>query len=490
MRKPKHYKKRIRDTEKHKSALRQTMKDFTSEQWLYLIRELNNFIRNESTDINQNIAFKAEFCAVVADLALRISPSNTSSSTSKPTDGHFKKASELFINCDESPSELIKHFGIGGLPLALSWQNRFHYPPNNILGRMFLLYKEYHSDIIEASGVTVYDIYIITLVIIGIYDNKSLTTLNPSMLHHPEIDSLSEEKIHNFFNFFSATKENYYATAKSFKVYDNCFGKYNVMNQYPIIEINEEQYIIPVMEQLIDSVSSNLYYHILSHKQKKGSRVSRAYLNDFGTVLENYVLNATKHIFGEENVIRAETIVTEGDRCEAVVYYEDKAFAIEVKKLNFKLDAIANVDVEYIRKVLEEHLVKAYRQIENTLRYVEKQEMYGLIVIPDSMISPSTLKDYLKQEFSDDNIDYASNIFMCTLSAYESLMGNSKESIFKALSITHSRTVAEGNDIGLILSNMQQEDESITLRNELCSKALEDSLTMLSIENPTLTARE
>lgn len=477
-------KERIR--KKSCTDLRKLLREFSSEQWLYLIRQLNHFIRNENDDLNASISFKAEFCTTVADLALRLAPSDPSITIPKPTQLHFKQATHLFFSCDESPSELLKYFGIGAIPLMVAWQNRFHYTPNNILGRMLLLYKEYHNDVIEAIGVTVYDIYIITLAIIGIYDKRNVIVLNQSMIYHQDIEHLSEEKIKNFFSFFATNKENYHTTAKSLKIYDNCIGKFNLMNQYPIIELENNQYIIPIIEQLIDSVSSNLYYHILAHKQKQGRKASRAYLDDFGIVLENYVLASAQHIFGDDNVVRAEEIVTnaKGDRCEAVIFYENKALALEVKKLNFKLNAIENVDVEYIRGVLHDHLVKAYGQVENTLKYVEQEEKYGLIVIPDSMLSPSSLKDYLKNEFPVDGINYDTNILMCTLSAYESLMGNSKETIFKALYNAQNRTPREGNDIIMTLRDMHDKDNSITFKNELCDQALKDSLSKLKIKNP------
>ena len=360
----------------------------------------------------------------------------------------------------------MKSLGTASIPLIAAWQNRFHYPDSNILGRMHLLYKDYHDDILEIIGITTIDIHAITLVLYSVYCDKDFMYFTPEVLFSPNVARLSQENIKMFLDFFSVSIDDYHTIAKSLKVYDNQIGKFILMNRYPIIRLENNHYIIPSYNQLIDSVAGNLYHHILTHKQSLNKKTSGAYLTQFGTTLENYVVNLAKHTFGYNNIVDANTIVTKDneDRCEIVCYNGNMALAIEVKKLYFKRDAIADADTVHIIDTYDRSLVKGVKQVVSTLQYVDVDIKYGLVVIPDTMLSPSSLLDYIDNNSSYINIK-DNNVLICTLSTYESLMANSCDTIFNALNIAINRSIGEGNDISLILETMRIEGKNVTLNN-------------------------
>jgi len=257
---------------------------------------------------------------LVMDLALRLSRNRTVFGSAKPTYEHYRDVISLYFECDQTPTKLIKELGVIAIPLAFAWQNKLIYPNINILGRLHLLYANYEEDIVEAIGITAIDMHIIVLAIMAVQKQKKSATIMTSMLISPKIETLNEETVKRFFDFFAVDQSEYHTVAKTHKVYDNTVGRFNLVNRYPIIKLSDGNYIVPVLEQLFDSVAANLYYHILAHKFEKHPKESRRYLDEFGTVMENYVLDLTKYSFGEGNVIPADDIVTKADddRCEAV----------------------------------------------------------------------------------------------------------------------------------------------------------------------------
>jgi len=446
------YKKIQKNREKACKHLRELMKQFSTENWMQLIADMD--INAERGDPSNYI--KAEMFTLVMDLALRLSFARVPMKSSNSTYKDYRDVLSLYFECDQTPTKLIKKLGMMAIPLAFAWQNKLIYSNVNILGRLHLLYGDYEKDIVEAIGITAIDIHIIVLAITSIREQGKSAIIVPSMISTPKIESLNPETVKKFFNFFAVYPREYHAVAKTHKVYDNTVGRFNLVNRYPIIRLASGNYIVPVLEQLFDSVAANLYYHILAHKFQKNKQESRRYLDEFGIVMENYVLDLTRHAFGEKNVVLADSIVPKAsdDRCEAVAFHNSCALAIEVKKLNFKRDTFVDVDIKDIDDKLVNQVGKGIGQIGNTLDYITQKVKYGLVVLPDVVTSPSMFSDYVSQGSSDESFVPDDNILLCTLSSYESLMANSPDVIFEALQITASQSRMEGRDIGLVLLQM------------------------------------
>ena len=468
------YKKAVKKRGKACIRLRELIKEFSSDSWIHLIADMD--IRGYRDEPSQ--CMKAEMFTLVMDFALRLSHKRTIFGSPKPTYKHYRDVLSLYFECDETPSKLIKELGIMSLSLAFAWQNKLIYPNINILGRLHLLYSDYEEDIIEAMGISALDIHIIVLAIMAVRERGRSAIITPSMLVSSKVESLNEETVKKFFNYFAVDQSKYHAVAKTHKVYDNTVGRFNLVNRYPIVKLEDGKYIIPVLEQLFDSVAANLYYHILAHKFQKNTRESRRYLDAFGITMENYVLDLAKHTFGEENLVSADNIVTDfyDERCEAVAFHENCALAIEVKKLNFKRDTISDIDIKDIDDKLVNQVGKAIEQLVSTLSYIKEDEKYGLVVLPDVVISPSMLIEYFIRNSDDGSFTLDDNILLCTLSSYESLMANSADIIFEALKITANRSKSDGRDIGLILYEMQEDSGEVSLIHPLSEEVFENRI--------------
>jgi hypothetical protein len=346
-------------------------------------------------DQNIRLWFRPEYLTVNADMAIRVAK-DKENGLERPLPAQCNWLTGTEINLTDGPTNLIKLFGIGGISLLAVWQNRLIYNQSNMLGRMHLLYKTYNNQVASAIGISIKDIYIILLSILVVYQKQRKTYFKKGAFVNPTLDSLTEENIENFLFYFARKPDEYKTEAKREKIYENSFGKFKYLIRYPIIKLEDDLFIIPVFEQLIDTVANNLYFLLLEHFQGISKKSSKTFLDNFGDILENYVLDLTAVVFGKEAIVRADKIVpTDNEfRCEAVAYHQNHALAIEVKKMNFKRDAISDKNKEHIDAVLENHLVKAFQQIENTLNYVTADVHYGIIVVPDIMLSLSAMIDY------------------------------------------------------------------------------------------------
>ncbi len=471
------YKKYQQRKQQRASKAISLLKQYSIKQWLELIRKLN-INHNKFNDINNKIRTKPEFLVVVTDFAIRVSKNNINYYNPNIEQIYYLLTSE--IELADGPQNIIKLFGVGGLPFLATWQNRFHYAQTNMLGRLHLLYKHYNTYLIENISLSIEDMYIILLAILGVYRNKDMIYFRKEDIASDDISNLTTEKINNFLEYFSKNQDNYIKKAKSDKIYEKSFGKFKYLIRYPIVEIESNLYIIPVFEQLIDTVSNNLYFLLLESFAKKDRNESKKFLDEFGLILENYVLNLARNPFGIKKVLDANRIVKNKNesRCEAVIIHKKKALAIEVKKMYFKRDSIEQMDKEHIDDLLEKHIVKAYQQIENTLNYLCYEKYFGLIVIPDIMIGLSTIKTYLKNKFKG-LARFDESVFICTLSSYEALMANTDDNIFLILEHVKERKSNDGDDINMVMSEMINGGADIKMKNEFLIKESDKSIELI-----------
>lgn len=440
------------------------IKQYSTQEWLETIRKLN-INHNKFNDINDQIKSKPEFLVVATDMTLRISKNITT--------GNIPSIMQVFnllnreIELTDGPKNIIKLFGIGGVSLLATWQNRFHYTPTNMLGRMQRLYKHYDSYLLKNINLSIQDMYIILLAILEAYNHKEKIYFKKEDITSKQIPNLYFDKIDNFLSYFSINQDNYIQIAKANGIYEKSFGKFKYLIRYPIIQIESNFYIIPVFEQLIDTISNNLYFLLLESFAIKDRNSSKKFLDEFGLILEEYVLDLARNPFGVKKVVDANRIVKNKYefRCEAVVIHKKKALAIEVKKMYFKRDAIELMDKKHIDDLLKDHIVKAYQQIESTLKYICYEKYFGLIVIPDIMLGLSSIKSYIINKFTG-MAKFDEHIFICTLSSYEALMANTDDDVFLILEHVKKRNFNEGDDINMVMIEMIKNGMDIKMTND------------------------
>lgn len=469
------YKKREQRKKQNIKAFREFVKKYSLTEWLEKIREIN--LDNETYELNAQLSTKAEFLVPASDIVIRLSKQFEDSET--PTLSECMKLNSAEIEFPKNPPRAIKIFGISGIPFLASWQNRFYYNKTNIIGRMHELYKKYSMELLSNIGLSINDIYLILLSITAYYDNKKILYFKKEDISHELIPEITSDKVSKFLANFSITQDEYIRKAKTDKVYENDFGKFKYLVRYPIIKV-DDRYIIPVFEQLVDTLSNNLYFILLENYRNISENESKKFLDEFGLVLENYVLDLARIPFGKTNVIDANTIVTEKKelRCETVITHNNCSLAIEVKKMYFKRDDLFNMDKESIDRILSGHLVKAYKQIENTFRYLNTEERFGLIVIPDILIGFDMISDYLKKQFNGE-ANFDDRIQICTLSTYESLMANNKDNVFKIIKEQHKLDRKEGRDLILYIEKLKNIDNTILIKNSFLENNTREILNFL-----------
>lgn len=469
------YKKREQKKRQNIKIFRKFVKKYSLTEWLEKIREVNS--NNETYELNAQLSTKAEFLVPASDIVIRLSKQFEDSEM--PTLTECMNLNSAEIEFPKNPPRAIKIFGISGIPFLASWQNRFYYNKTNIIGRMHELYKKYSTELLGNIGLSINDIYMILLSITAYYDNNKTLYFKKENISHELISGITSDKVSKFLANFSITQDEYIKKAKADKIYENDFGKFKYLVRYPIIRI-DDKYIIPVFEQLIDTLSNNLYFILLENYRNISEGESKKFLDEFGLVLENYVLDLARIPFGKTNVTDANTIVTEKKelRCEAVITHNNCSLAIEVKKMYFKRDDLFNLDKESIDKILSYHLVKAFNQIENTFRYLKSEESYGLIVIPDILIGFEMITDYLKLQFKD-KANYDDRILICTLSAYESLMANNKDNIFRIIKELYKKDRKEGKDLILFIETLKNIDSTILVKNSFLESNTREILNSL-----------
>lgn len=469
------YKKREQRKKQNIKAFREFVKKYSLTEWLEKIREIN--LDNETYELNAQLSTKAEFLVPASDIVIRLSKQFEDSET--PTLSECMKLNSAEIEFPKNPPRAIKIFGISGIPFLASWQNRFYYNKINIIGRMHELYKKYSMELLSNIGLSINDIYLTLLSITAYYDNKKILYFKKEDISHELIPEITSDKVSKFLANFSITQDEYIRKAKTDKVYENDFGKFKYLVRYPIIKV-DDRYIIPVFEQLVDTLSNNLYFILLENYRNISENESKKFLDEFGLVLENYVLDLARIPFGKTNVIDANTIVTEKKelRCETVITHNNCSLAIEVKKMYFKRDDLFNMDKESIDRILFGHLVKAYKQIENTFRYLNTEESFGLIVIPDILIGFDMISDYLKKQFNGE-ANFDDRIQICTLSTYESLMANNKDNVFKIIKEQHKLDRKEGRDLILYIEKLKNIDNTILIKNSFLENNTREILNFL-----------
>ncbi len=165
MKKIKSYKKKLQEKNRLKKKTLSLLRKYSVKQWLILIRKINI---NPTT-----LTHKAEFLTVASDMAIRIAKKNDNE-LDLPLSNECNNLIHAEIDLTDSTNNLIKLFGMGGLSLFAVWQNRLNYIDVNILGRMPLLYKDYNKHLSSTIGISIEDIYIILLAMIGTCKDKIL----------------------------------------------------------------------------------------------------------------------------------------------------------------------------------------------------------------------------------------------------------------------------------------------------------------------------
>jgi hypothetical protein len=441
--------------------------------------------RDRNADLNdikhkENMLAKSEFLLILADITIRVSNKNIKVVNEIPSNKDFTDFINYYINTtDKQQSKFLREHGILALVSGfLNEQIKFKFHDFNLSGRSHLLYSQYNTTIKEFMGLDIMEIHTIYLILKSIYEDKSRYLFKEEDIISSEHPTLSKKNIKLFLDFFAIDIKKYNSTLKNLGISKDDLYSFRLIEKYPIIKI-DNRYIIPTFDNFLYSITSNLYIHLLTHFAD--IKKAKAYHTELGKEFENYVELLTIQEFS--NIDKADDIVKIGDRCEFVMNHKDTSIAVEVKKFAFLRDSIYKLNIDDLNKLLEQHIIKAYKQIENTFQYIDdEKDKIGIIVIFGDISMSSAIEDHLKENFKNDDVIYDERIIIMSIGNYESLLSNRADNVISVLNKYLATEKYQRGDIIQIISSL-----GLELINPLLEKTYLDSIDKIFMDdNKTL----
>ena len=393
-----------------------------------LERTRENFIHTSQLYINSS----SEFLQILADIAIRRSQNSTIKGR-LPTDKEFLDFISLYINTQgQCQAELIEKYSLAGLSLITYEQIKFKYPEPHLVARSFIVYTNYDPDIKQMTGLTLFEIIqiYVALVALSLYSNSKVYVFKIENISIPEHPVLNRAKLTPFLDFFSMTIKEYRSELRDLGLDKHQLYSFRLLELYPIIRFDNEMYIIPIFRTFLQTVTTGIYFHLLNYFGEDSSSKAKAYLDNMGDIFEDYVRVLTSQVF--DNMIEAKDIVGDGNHAEFAIEVDDTVIVVEVKKATFKRDTAFKSNFDDIDKMIDNHLLKAYKQIENTFNYIEKNKI-GIIVTFGDINVPSGIKEYMRKKYPNSGVAFHDDIIMMSIGSYEMLLSNTAEQIAEIL---------------------------------------------------------
>ncbi len=200
---------------------------------------------------------------------------------------------------------------------------------------------------------------------------------------------LSKEKVKKLYKpliqSINDFRKNYETTVKDYlRSKDKFESNFLALNEYPIVKINENMFIVTDPQYLERRITEGPYWILLNYFDQKGERTKgrgRDLSSYFGILHQEYIYQSLEHICDEVIEIPASN---EEKLCDFVgVKYikgEIYLFVIEAKKIALSLSMELNSDRDTtINNLKEIFYEKGFRQIFNTIQKIQNKELNELI---------------------------------------------------------------------------------------------------------------
>jgi len=422
-------------------------------QWLLKSVELSR--RDSSKFKNKlDISSSSAFLVIMSDIAIRVSQ-NDKLYGNIPTDKEYEDFISIYVNTQSSTHlPLLEKYGVLALSLIVTEQLKFQYPSVNLIGRVSLLYAEYEEEIFEITGLKIIHIITILIALMSFYQKPEHYSFEVKHLNIETIDGLKKENIINFLHYFSTDVKSYKTELKNLGFDKRQLYSFRLLEKIPIINFNTDHYILPSLDNLLYSVTSSMNIHLLTYfsKIKKGKK----YLDSLGVKFEDYVRLLTNEIF--EDIVEAKDVVPkETENAEFVINFNKTAIVVEVKKFVLLRDSAFKTDIDDLDMLLKRHIVKAYKQIETTFKYVEQKNKIGIIVTLGDINMQTSVVDYIRSKYPTEGVKYLDNIVIMLIGAYEALLANTPEDIMTILNTYLDASSNEKSDILLTIHSLKKE---------------------------------
>jgi len=422
--------------------------------WLFKSIERSRNVDRSKIDKQENLYGSTEFLIIMSDIALRVSQ-NRNLTTTIPTHKEYVDFINIYINTQsKGHSPLIQKYGISALSLLVSEQVKFMYPNINLIGRLLVLYSNYEKEIFQITGLKINDILTLLIAIMAFYSKSENYIFEIKNLNIESVKSLEIENITNFLKYFSIDKQNYNLKLKKMGLNKRELYSFRLLERFPIINFEKNKYIVPSIENLLYSITSNMHIHLLEYMSKEGK--GSEHHNSLGAKFEEYVRLLTSKKF--DDMVEAKDIVPpKSANAEFVVDFNDTAIVVEVKKMAFLRDTAFKDNLDDLDTLLKRHILKAFKQIETTFKSVTQTNKIGIIVIfGDIHLVAGFIYDYMRKTYPDEGIEFLENIIIMPIGEYEALLANSDGEIINILNYYLGQELKDKGSILLTIESLQK----------------------------------
>jgi hypothetical protein len=345
-----------------------------------------------------------------------------------PTKFDYRKFISLYLNCEDNESNFKEDLS-SSIHIALARygheQLKRYSPIVNNFGRLLDLYNEKEMLFKQFLGLSPKQIlYFATLnngkhKIYEPFDFRNMLRLLK------EYDSkITAKHLDKFFKALSITIKKYRLKSKELGNTKNKVKTIRLIEQFPIIELDNNFYFIPSINALIESLTYKIF-KTLNDLQVNQQNFKR----EFGDTFENYTRRLTKFSHNKY-FYECNDLITESKKEKAEYYLSknESTVVVESKLLPVDEDIILNGQTKVLEDAFIKTIDKALSQIESTFNAINTKNKYAIIVIHTHTL---LLENYI--ELVRNRLDYGfiDNVVILSIIDYEILIHNSFEKILE-----------------------------------------------------------
>lgn len=422
------------------------MKTYTTYEWLTFIKILENksdeeLLKIEPSKSERHLLRNSNWYSKLLDLALRLSDYEKIKIDNLPSIQDYRKFIKLYLNSYDSESNFKADLDYS-LDLAFAKytyeQLKNYAPPVNDMGRLLELYNEKEPLFKEFFGLTPKQIlffYTLHNSKHDIYEAFDLTNIHRLIKNYD--NKITEKKLKKFLNVFSIDIKKYRLKAKEIGITKYTMKSIRLVEQYPIIKLENERYLIPSKNVLLGALSYKVFV-VLNREVKN----SESFKQSFGDTFENYLRDLTKFSQNEYLHECKELIKEKEDRKKAEFYLlkDDTTLIMESKLLHIDENIILNSSVVELESKFKETIYDAIKQIDSCFEKLDVKNKYAVIVIHTHI---PLLENFIKLFKNKAKYDFLDNVIILSVVDYEVMIHNSFEKIIEYFELPNTNNKSQ-----------------------------------------------
>jgi hypothetical protein len=311
---------------------------------------------------------------------------------------------------------------------------------------------------IEATGLTLDASWEITLAIYGFLLNNKNGFISAPLVLGDLKKKISQDEVDKYINITSLSYKAYKEkmTLPIYKI--DPFETYNPnpLVQWPIIEIENKNWIVPILPYLLRRGTEQVFYDVIASK-------GREFSGFFGYVFEEYVDTMLSSIGSKYEIIHERSYSYKGNNinsCDRIVIFNGDAVLVELKTKRLNLKTKFSADEDLLRNDLTDidkvddtgNVVHAIRQLHKTEQSIRANcagledlnkkitgKMYPIVITLDPYYCANGgyIQRIIKEELGKGEytvsgydwqlVDARGLEMLCALSQREDFMGIVKE---------------------------------------------------------------